>query len=158
MVQTNVKWVSSHLLCARKRNVSHLLSFVVIWSLPLIVWAQSVSAAPASQNKFASLPQSRDCQNKRFVGKNEDRVSIHFIGDRAETSRKRGCSLLGVLITMSATLHTVCSIHSDSPPPLRYLPHIQDGTAEFRSAAASAHGWWPMEERSLLRKHTIDTL
>lgn len=67
----NKLWI---VMLVRKRNVSHLLSFVVIWSLPLIVCARSVSAGTGQSNEFTSLLQSRDCHNKSFVRMNGDWV------------------------------------------------------------------------------------
>lgn len=129
-----------------------LTSYLLLWSdrSHLLSVRRAPQPAPVSQiNPLLSL-KADTFRKREFVKMNETVLFPHRVHQRSDLKSWKGsCCLIG--ITLSPTHRVVGTIHPHSPPPpLRYLPHIQDGTDEFPSAAASARGCWPMEERSLL--------
>ncbi len=134
---------------------SKLFFWYSLWTfltLCLLLWSdrshllsvrRAPQPAPVSQiNPLLSL-KANTFRKREFVTMNEAVFLSRKVHQRSDIkSWKRSCCLIG--ITLSPTRRAVIPIHPHSPPPpLRYLPHIQDGTDEFPSAAASAAvGQW----------------
>lgn len=138
-------------------NHSYRISFVVMWSLLLIVCPQSVWAHTGQferTKKNALLIKSGCFFTMRLLAKMRSR----FRGSRAEKSRRRrGCCLLGI-VTFCTTLHAHGESHPFTlpascrlPPPLRYLP-LMPWWGRWISHCCC---WEPIERRSLLPKSTI---